>query len=123
MLKITIEGPPNTGKTTVACAIHRLLAAMGVHVTIDDPDAATRTAEVQDGAMCAMAESVVHITTVQTRIDTVEDRVLRADIIAVGKSAAGYNIIKNRFGTLGYVSPKAFDELRKAHPSANILVI
>jgi len=124
MLKIVVEGTLGEGQSAIAAEIGLMLRKHGMQVTWDDATGAFERALVlrEDTLKILEAKSVT-IEIKHVRVDTVEDRVDKADIIAIRKSAASYNIIKNRFGAIGYLSPKAFDELCKTHPSADILVV
>lgn len=74
MLKVTISGPPASGKTTLAGALNDFLMLRGFkNVVVQDDDIdvnrGSRPTEFNDMCMEAMAkkEQVVIITTVNTR--------------------------------------------------------
>lgn len=43
--------------------------------------------------------------------------------LVVRRATGGYEIVKNRFGEMGYLSEIALTTLRKAHPNARVMVL
>lgn len=124
MLKIVVEGTPGEGQSAIAAELGRLLQKHGMRVTWDDPTGAfDRALVLQEHVLKQLAGYPITIEIKHVRADTIEARVGKADVIAVGQSSHGFHVIKNRYGAIGHMTAKAFAALRTENPTANILVV
>jgi hypothetical protein len=58
----------------------------------------------------------------EERMPVMDELIAPYDLV-VRRATGGYEIVKNRFGEMGYLSEIALITLRKAHPTARVMVL